>query len=83
MANELTTEELTTEEPTTEEIAKMYKSAQASEDMVNSIISSTERLELNLKHFESTVQSTYWTEEELKPFNDAITAGRTFLNKLS
>ena len=71
------------EEPTTEEIAQMYKASQDSADLVNSIViqinNLTDRLDRNVKHLELTVQSTYWTDEELAPFNTAITAGRALL----
>lgn len=75
-----------TEEPTTEELAKMYQSSQNCADLVNRIVLTetltdylTDRLKRNVKHLENTVQSTYWTDEELAPFNAAITAGRALL----
>ena len=75
-----------TEEPTTEELAQMYKASQDSADLVNRIVSVetltdylTDRLARNVKHLENTVQSTHWTDEELAPFNTAITAGRALL----
>ncbi len=74
------------EEPTTEELVKMYKGAQDCANLVNSIVLAetltdylTDRLKRNVKHLENTVQSTYWTDEELAPFNAAITAGRALL----
>tara|TARA_R110002124_G_scaffold3437_1_gene22825 strand:- start:1482 stop:1706 length:225 start_codon:yes stop_codon:yes gene_type:complete len=73
---------MSTETPTAEEIARHYSSALDSVNLINELMALDARAEdqtatvaRNVKHLEIMVAKTYWTTEDLAPFNSAITAG--------
>lgn len=70
------------DEPTTEQIAKHYSAAMDSVNLINELVAlqapSAEELATilrNVQHLEIMVAKTFWTTEDLTPFEDAIVAG--------
>ena len=69
------------EEITAEEIAQHYSAAMDSVNLINDIVASgdtddesVDTLKRNKDHLKIMVAKDFWTTEDLKPFNDAITA---------
>lgn len=69
------------EEITAEEIAQHYSAAMDSVNLINEIVASgdtdeesVDTLKRNKDHLEIMVAKDFWTTEDLKPLNDAITA---------
>ena len=67
------------EQPTAEQIAQHYSAAMDSVNLINStkpeMMSDaewTDTLKRNKEHLEIMVAKTYWTTEDLTPFNNAI-----------
>ena len=67
------------EQPTAEEIARHYNSAMDSVNLINGTKPEmmtdadwTDCLRRNKEHLEIMVDKTYWTTEDLTPFNNAI-----------
>jgi hypothetical protein len=67
------------EQPTAEEIAKYYSAAMDSVNLINGTKPErmtdeewTDTLKRNKEHLEIMVAQTYWTTEDLTPFNNAI-----------
>ena len=67
---------------TTEQIAEHYSAAMDSVNLINDLMAqdsrTTEEQETvarNVEHLQIMVAKSYWTTEDLTPFNDAITAG--------
>lgn len=72
--------------PTPEEIAQDYKAALDSVNLINELVAkgslSDEELDTvdrNVRHLEIMLGKDYWTNEDLTPFEDAITAGQGVL----
>ena len=68
-----------TDTPTAEEIARHYSAAMDSVNLINStkpeMMSDaewTDTLKRNKEHLEIMVAKTYWTNQDLTPFNNAI-----------
>ncbi len=68
--------------PTAAEIAQHYAAANDSVTLINALMAQTSRTDdetstvaRNVEHLKIMVAKDYWTTEDLKPFNDAITAG--------
>lgn len=73
--------------PTPEEIAQHYKAALDSVNLINDLVAkgslSDEELDTvdrNVRHLEIMLGRDYWTDEDLTPFEDAITAGKGVLS---
>lgn len=71
---------------TAEEIARHYTNAGPSVTLINELVALSERtdeqvntLRRNVNHLKNIVARTYWTTEDLAPFNAAITAGTAVL----
>ena len=69
-------------EITAEEIAKHYSAAMDSVNLINAVIADPDAytsdetcIQRNVDHLKIMVAKDYWTDEDLKPFNDAIAAG--------
>ena len=69
------------EKITAEEIAQHYLAAMDSVNLINEIVASgdtdeesVDTLKRNKDHLEIMVAKDFWTTEDLKPLNDAITA---------
>ena len=67
------------EQPTAEQIAQHYSAAMDSVSLINGAKPEgmtdaewTEILKRNKEHLEIMVAKTYWTTEDLTPFNSAI-----------
>jgi len=67
---------------TAEQIAEHYSAAMDSVNLINDLMAqdsrTTEEQETvarNVEHLQIMVAKSYWTTEDLTPFNDAITAG--------
>jgi len=70
------------ETPTAEDIARHYSSALDSVTLINALMAldardeeQAETVARNVEHLEIMVAKSYWTTEDLAPFNSAITAG--------
>lgn len=68
--------------PTAEEIAQHYSACMDSVNLINAVIADPDAyaddetvLQRNVSHLEGMVNATYWTNEDMTPLNDAITAG--------
>lgn len=68
--------------PTAEEIAKHYSACMDSVNLINAVIADPDAyaddetvLQRNVEHLEGMVNYTHWTNEDMTPLNDAITAG--------
>lgn len=69
-------------EITAEEIASHYSAAMDSVTLINAVIANPAAyaddetvLQRNVDHLNIMVAKDYWTDEDLQPFNDAISAG--------
>ena len=67
------------EQPTAEQIAQHYSAAMDSVNLINGNKPETttdeewtDTLKRNKEHLEIMVAKTYWTTEDLTPFNEAI-----------
>lgn len=70
------------EKITAEEIASNYSAAMDSVNLINAVIADPAAyandenvIQRNVDHLKIMVAKQYWTDEDLKPFNDAISAG--------
>lgn len=68
---------------TPEEVAQHYKAATHSVDLIYQLIAKgnlddeeLDTLDRNVRHLEIILERPYWTDEDLTPFSDAITAGK-------
>tara|TARA_B100001063_G_scaffold234443_1_gene251875 strand:+ start:575 stop:799 length:225 start_codon:yes stop_codon:yes gene_type:complete len=68
---------------TAEEIAGHYSAAMDSVNLINALMAQDSRtteeqdtVVRNVEHLQIMVAKTYWTTEDLAPFNNAITAGQ-------
>jgi hypothetical protein len=68
---------------TPEEIAQHYSSAMDSVNLINAVIANPAAyvndetvMQRNVDHLELVIDWTFWTDEDLSPFTDAITAGK-------
>jgi len=71
---------------TTQEIAQNYSAAGDSVTVINELVALSARdadqvdtVRRNVEHLQLMVAKTYWTTEDLAPFNTAITAGNAVL----
>lgn len=71
--------EIVQDKPTAEQIAKYYSAAMDSVNLINGAKPEmmtdsewTDTLKRNKEHLEIMVAKTYWTTEDLTPFNNAI-----------
>ena len=76
-----------------EDIAQTYKSALDSVDLIERYVTGTNAPELiteaqynddikrYVDHLTNLLTKDYWTDEDLTPFETAVAAGNTFLNK--
>ncbi len=69
-------------EITAEEIAQNYSAAMDSVTLINAVIADPDAyandetvIQRNVDHLKIMVAKDYWTDENLAPFNDAISAG--------
>lgn len=69
-------------EITAEEIAQAYSAAMDSVNLIHSVIADPAAyandetcIQRNVDHLKIMVAQDYWTDEDLSPFNDAISAG--------
>jgi hypothetical protein len=67
---------------TAEEIAEHYSAAMDSVNLINDLMAQDSRtteeqdtVARNVEHLQIMVAKSYWTTEDLTPFNNAITAG--------
>ena len=70
---------------TTAEIAQNYKASLDSVNLINTYVAMAtadrpedyaDTVKRNVDHLEIMVAKDYWTTEDMKPLNDAITAGK-------
>jgi len=68
---------------TPEEIIKHYSAAMDSVNLINSLLSITEKTDVildvikrNVQHLEIMVAKDYWTTEDLTPLTNAIAVGK-------
>ena len=73
---------MSSETPSAAEIAKHYTSALDSVNLINSLMGQASRTDAevdtvnrNVAHLEIMVAKTFWTTEDLGPFNAAIATG--------
>jgi hypothetical protein len=79
---------------TPEQIAKQYSAAMDSVTLINGyvageyggeVIEKNEEniatVERNVGHLTIMVEKDYWTDEDLQPFHDAITAGQEYISE--
>ena len=71
------------DEITVEKIAQHYSSAMDSVNLINAVIADPDAyandetvMQRNVDHLELVIDWTFWTDEDLSPFTDAITAGK-------
>jgi hypothetical protein len=71
------------DEITAEKIAQHYSSAMDSVNLINAVIADPDAyandetvMQRNVDHLELVIDWTFWTDEDLSPFTDAITAGK-------
>lgn len=69
-------------EITAEEIAQHYSAAMDSVNLINAVIADPAAyvndetvIQRNVDHLKIVVGWSFWTDEDLQPFNDAISAG--------
>ena len=67
---------------TPEEIAQHYSSAMDSVNLINAVIADPDAyvndetvMQRNVDHLKLVIDWTFWTDEDMTPFNDAIAAG--------
>jgi len=68
--------------PTAEELAQHYSACMDSVNLINAVIADPDAyaddetvLQRNVQHLEGMVNFAHWTNEDMTPLNDAITAG--------
>lgn len=68
---------------TAEQIARHYSAALDSVNLINDLVSKTnrtdeenDRIARNVEHLEIMVAKDFWTTEDLSPLNKAIAAGK-------
>ena len=68
--------------PTEEEIAQHYSACMDSVNLINAVVADPDAyaddetvLQRNVQHLEGMVNYTHWTDEDMTPLNDAISAG--------
>ena len=68
-------------EITAEQIAQHYSSAMSSVNLINAVIADPDAyandetvMQRNVDHLELVIDWTFWTDEDLSPFTDAIAA---------
>jgi hypothetical protein len=66
---------------TPEQIAQHYSSAMESVNLINAVIADPDAyandetvMQRNVEHLELVIDWTFWTDEDLSPFTDAIAA---------
>ena len=66
---------------TPEQIARHYKSAMDSVNLINAVIADPDAyasdetvMQRNVDHLKLVIDWTFWTDEDLSPFTDAIAA---------
>jgi hypothetical protein len=69
------------DEITAEQIAQHYSSAMESVNLINAVIADPDAyandetvMQRNVDHLELVIDWTFWTDEDLSPFTDAIAA---------
>lgn len=77
------TEEIQIEQPSAEEIARHYSAAMDSVNLLNAGKPEQETDEAwadtvkrNVEHLEIMLAKTYWTDEDLTPFEEAVIANK-------
>ena len=70
---------------TPEEIAQHYSAAMDSVNLINAVIADPDAyandetvMQRNVDHLELVIDWTFWTDEDLSPFTDAIAAGKAY-----
>lgn len=68
---------------TAEEITRHYNAAMDSVNLINDLMAKDSRtaeeldtVDRNVRHLEIMLAKDYWTDEDLTPFSDAVTAGQ-------
>lgn len=76
-------EEINEYVPTAEEIAGHYRAALDSVTLVNELAAletleqdQVDTIDRNVRHLEIMLGKDFWTDEDLTPFSDAVTAGK-------
>ena len=71
------------DEISAEKIAQHYSSAMDSVNLINAVIADPDAyandetvMQRNVDHLELVIDWTFWTDEDLSPFTDVITAGK-------
>ena len=71
------------DEISAEKIAQHYSAAMDSVNLINAVIADPDAyandetvMQRNVDHLELVIDWTFWTDEDLSPFTDAITAGK-------
>jgi hypothetical protein len=74
--------------PTAEEISKHYSACMDSVNLINAVIANPAAyvddetvLQRNVEHLENMINAMYWTNEDMTPLNDAITAGNAAITE--
>ena len=69
--------------PTPEEIAQHYSASMDSVNLINRLVAKSslddedkDTIDRNVRHLEGSKVQSYWTSEDLSPFEAAITAGK-------
>ena len=72
---------------TPEEIAQHYSSAMDSVNLINAVIADPDAydddetvMQRNVDHLKLVIDWTFWTDEDLTPFNDAIESGEAAIS---
>ena len=73
------------DEITVEKIAQHYSSAMDSVNLINAVIADPDVyandetvMKRNVDHLELVIDWTFWTDEDLSPFTNAITANKAY-----
>jgi hypothetical protein len=71
------------DEISAEKIAQHYSAAMDSVNLINAVIADPDAyandetvMQRNVDHLELVIDWTFWTDEDLSPFTDVITAGK-------
>jgi|TARA_R110000796_G_scaffold1230_3_gene4888 hypothetical protein len=74
------------DEITVEKIAQHYSSAMDSVNLINAVIADPDVyandetvMKRNVDHLELVIDWTFWTDEDLSPFTNTITAGKAHI----
>ena len=72
---------------TPEEIAQHYSSAMDSVNLINAVIADPDAyasdetvMQRNVDHLKLVIDWTFWTDEDLSPFTNAVTAGKAYVD---